>query len=316
MGIGSITSTNSISSMQMNAASSTDSKSKKVQDEITLTQQQMQKLSSKEELSVVEKANERQKLQKEISSLNAELKRHQEELSKSQKRKAMMAELLEDKKPIDEEKSEDKIQSNETSSEKSDEKNLPTGEQQTGQQENVIVKNDDGTVILKDSAKQADESKENDASVKEREAKNKDRDKAADAGMTPKEVHAMVSADSSVQQAGRQGTIIAKTRDSIAILKGEMRQDEKRGVDTEKNQAELEKLEKKENRAMAFQFSTLGEANNTMKSAEANTTGAKDNKLIGSGNNGFSNPFINALNVTQQNEGWASQQMFHVSLGH
>ena len=316
MGIGSITSTNSISSMQMNTASSTDSKSKKVQDEITLTQQQMQKLSSKEDLSVAEKTNERQKLQKEISYLNAELKRHQEELSKSQKREAMMAELREDKKPIDEEKSEDKIQTDETSSEKSNKKNLPANEQQTGQQGNVIVKNDDGTVILKDSAKQADESKESDTAEKEKEAKDKDRDKAADVGMAPKEVHAMVSADSSVQQAGRQGTIIAKTRDGIAILKGEMRQDEKRGIDTEKNQAELEKMEKKENRAMAFQFSTLGEANNAMKSAETNTIGAKDNKLIGAGNNGFSNPFINALNVTQQNEGWASQQMFHVSLGH
>lgn len=315
MGIGSITSTSSMSSMQINTAGSTDTKSKKVEDEITSAQQQLKKLSSTQELSVAEKANERQKIQKEISSLNTELKQHQEELSRSQKREAMMAELLEDTKPANEEKSEDKIQTTKASSDKPDEKNLPAGEQQTGQQGNVILKNDDGTVILKDSAKQADETKENDTAEKEKATKDKDRDKAADAGMTSKEAHAMISADSSIQQAGRQGAIVAKTRGGIAVLKGEMRQDEKRGIDTEKNQAELEKMEKKENRAIAFQSSTLGEANNTMKSAETNATGTKDNTLIGAGNNGFSNPFINALNVTQQNEGWASQQMFHVSLG-
>lgn len=313
MGIGSITSTSSMSSMQMNTAGSTDTKSKKVEDEITSAQQQLKKLSSTQELSVAEKANERQKIQKEISSLNTELKQHQEELSRSQKREAMMAELLKDTKPSNEEKSEDKIQTTEASSAKSDEKNLTAGEQQTGQQGNVIVKNDDGTVILKGSARQADETKENDTA--EKETKTTDRDKAADTGMTSKEVNAMVSADSSVQQAGRQGAIVAKTRGGIAVLKGEMRQDEKRGIDTQKNQAELEKMEKKENRAIAFQSSTLGEANNTMKSAETNATGAKDNILIGAGNNGFDNPFINAMNVTQQNEGWASQQMFHVSLG-
>lgn len=312
MGIGSIASTSGMSGMQMNTAVSTDSKSKKVEDEITSEQQQLQKLSSKQDLSVTEKTNERQKIQKEISSLNTELKQHQEELSRSQKREAMMAELLEDKKPANEEKTEDKIQTKETSADKSDEMKPQAGEQQTGQQETVIVKNDDGTVILKDSAKQADETKENISA--EKETKTSDRDKAADAGLSRKEVRAMISADSSLQQAGRQGAIVSKTRDDIAVLKGEMSQDEKHGIDTEKNQAELEKMEKKEAKAMAFQFSTLGEANNTTKSA-TDTTGANDNTLIGAGNNGFNNPFINALNVTQQDEGWASQQRFHVSLG-
>lgn len=314
MGIGSITSTSSMSGMQMTAV---DSESKKFQNEITSAQQQMQKLSSKEELSVTEKNNERQKLQKEISSLNAELKRHQEELSRSQKREVMMAELLEDKQPTNEEKSEDKIQAkeSETSLDKSDEKNLPANGQQTGQQGTVIVKNSDGTVILKETSNQTDEA--NEKGIAEKETKNTDSDTAADAGLSHKEIRAMVSADSSIQQAGRQGTVIAKTRDGIAILKGEMRQDEKRGVDTEKNQAEIEKLEKQEARATAFQFSTLGEANNTMKSAAAaNITGIKDNTQVNAGNNGLSNPFINALNVTQQEEGWVSQQRFHVSLGH
>lgn len=311
MGIGSIASTNSMSGLQLTAV---DSKSKKFQNEITNAQQQMQKLSSTQELSVMEKNTERQKLQKEISSLNAELKRHQEELSRSQKREAMMAELREDKELTKDEKSEDKIQAKETSLNTSDEKNLPADAKQTGRQGNVIVKNNDGTVILKESGRQTDETTEK--GTVEKEAKASDSDTAVDAGLSHKKVHAMVSADSSVKQANRQGTIIAKTRDGIAILKGEMRQDEKRGIDTGKNQAELEKMEKKEQRAVAFQFSTLGEANNTMKSAaETNATGTKDNAQIDAGNNGFNNPFFNAMNAAQE-DGWASQQRFFVSLGH
>lgn len=311
MGIGSIASTNNLSGMQMTTV---DSKSKKFQNEITNTQQQIQKLSSDQELSVTEKTNERQKLQKEISSLNAELKRHQEELSRSQKKEAMMAELRENKELTKDEKSEDKIQTKETSLKTSDEKNLPADAQQSGHRGNVIVKNSDGTVILKEAGKPADETREK--GTAEKEEKASDSDIAVDAGLTHKEVHAMVSADSSVNQANRQGTVIAKTRDGIAILKGEIRQDEKRGVDTEKNQAELEKMEKKEQQAMAFQFSTLSEANSTMKSAaQTNAAGIANNAQINAGNSGFNNPFINAMNATQD-DGWTSQQKFFVSLGH
>ena len=96
MGIGSITSTNSMSGMQMITAASTDPKIKNIQNEITDAKQQMQKLSSKEEISANEKASERKKFQKEISDLNTELKQHQEELRKSQKREIMLAELRED----------------------------------------------------------------------------------------------------------------------------------------------------------------------------------------------------------------------------
>ncbi|MBD5540620.1 MAG: hypothetical protein HDR00_05410 [Lachnospiraceae bacterium] len=313
MGINSITSTNSMLSMQMNTAGSTDTKSKKVQDEITSAEQQLKKLSSTQELSVAEKNNERQKIQKEISSLNTELKQHQEELSRSQKREAMMAKLLEDKKPANEEKSEDKVQAKETSSDKADEKTLLSN-RQTEQPGTVIADNDDGTVILKEETNPANEAKEDSA---EKKAENTNSDKAADAGLSQKEMHAIVSSDASVQQASRQGAVIAKTRDGIAIFKGEMRQNERRGIDTEKAQAELEKMKRQEQRATAFQSSTLGEANNTMKSAtEANGAGTKNQTQVNAENNGFNNPFINALNASQQEEKWASQQMFQVSLGH
>ncbi|MDE6663690.1 MAG: hypothetical protein K2K46_10165 [Lachnospiraceae bacterium] len=121
----------------------------------------------------------------------------------------------------------------------------------------------------------------------------------------------MVSADSSVQQANHQGSVIARTRDGIAILKGEMNQDEKRGIDTERKQNELEKMEKREQRATSFQSSILGEANNTMKSAtETNAAGTNDSTQVYSDGNG--NAYINALNLSQEDE-QTTQQRFYVS---
>ena len=86
MGISGIASTNSMSVVQMTAADLKDQKSKSIQTEITNAQQQLQKLSSAEDLSAHEKMAEQKKLQKEISGLNTKLKQHQEDLRSSQKR--------------------------------------------------------------------------------------------------------------------------------------------------------------------------------------------------------------------------------------
>ena len=322
MGIGSITSTNSMSNMQMITAASTDPKIKNIKNEITDAEQQMHKISSKEELSVNEKTDEQKKLKKEISSLNTKLKQQQEELLRAQKRESMLAELREDKKPAKEEKSEDKVQIQEFSSDKADEKNLPADQQQTNSEgSSVITRNNDGTVVLKaennqDDTRSVDTAKEQDdeakeKSISEEETKATASDKAEDTGLSHKEVRAMVSADSSVQQANNQGSVIARTRDGIAILKGEMNQDEKRGIDTERKQNELEKMEKREQRATSFQSSILGEANNTMKSAtETIAAGTNDSTQVYADGNG--NAYINALNLSQEDDQTA-QQRFYVS---
>ena len=317
MGIGSVTSISSMSGMRMTTASPSEPQSKRIQNEITNVRQQMQKLSSKEELSVSEKTNERKNLQKELSSLNTELKQYQEELRKSQKREIMMAELQEDMEPAKKENPEDKVQTKEFSLDKADERDLSTNGQNAESQGTVIFSSNDGVVILRDGMKpdgehnvdtekkQVDEA--NEESITEKESAAADKAVAADNGLSHKEIHAMLSADSSAQQAGRLGTIIAKTSDGIAILKGEIDRDEKRGIDTEKKQAELEKMENAEQRAIAFQSSILGEANNTMKSAtEINVAETKDGTLFH-----VENAFINAMKVSQEDP--ASQQKFYVS---
>lgn len=311
MGIGSVTSTNSMSGMQALKSVSTDPKIKKIENEITNAKQQMQKLSPKEELSDNKKEIERKKLQKEISGLNTKLQQHQEELRKSQKKEIRMEELQEDQKLTKEETSEDKIQAKETSSDKA------TDKQQTMSPGTVITSNSDGTVIFKGNInqdekrsidtgeKQSDKTKEKD--IAEKESKTINSDKDTETGLSHKKVYAIASADSSVQQASRQGAIIASTRDDIAILKGEMNQDEKRGVNTEKKQAELEKMEKKEQRAIEFQASILGEANNTMKSAaKTNVTGTNDKAQANAKNNAFIVPW---------GETQTAQQKFHIAFG-
>lgn len=309
MGIGSITSSNSMSGLQMVKAGSTDTKSKKIQNEITSVQQQIQKVSSKEDLSVSEKVNERKKLQREISSLNTELKQHQEELGKSKKKEIRLAELQENNNLTKEEKSENQNQTKETSAAQAGEKDMTASEKQAGQQGTVISSSSDGIVILKGNESQDDEAKEE--SIAEKEEKTTDNDNNTDTSLSRKETHAIISSNASVQQANRQGTVIAQTRDGIAVLKGEINQDEKLGIDTEKKQAELEKMEKKEQRAVTFQFSILGEANKTMKSAaEANSSAAKAMTPISAGNNAF----INALKILQEDQ-QASQQRFNVSFG-
>lgn len=291
MGIGSVTSVNSMSDMKMTMVRSTDSESKNIKNEITGVQQQMKNLSSKEELSVDEKKNERRKLQQEILSLNTELRQHQEELRRSQRREILMAEMQKERTKKEEEKPEDKAKTEETSTDKAEEIKVSAGRQQT-----------------EDADKLKEESTENET---KKVNGDMDTDKERDTGFSRKKMEAMVSADSSVQQAGRQGIVIARIRDGIVILKGEINQDMARGTDTEKKQEELEKLEKKEQRAMEAQFSILGEANRTMKSAADSELTEKKNSIQTVEEN---NPLINAVNYSKE-ESQAAQQRFYISIG-
>ncbi len=318
MGISSVTSMNSMPVSQTAATGLKDQKSKSIQSEITSTQQQIRKLSSTEDLSANEKTNKQKQLQKEISGLNAELKQYQDELRKSQKREIMMAELQEDQKPAKEEKSEDQIQAvKEASQNPEDKKDLPDDKPQTERQEAVISQNNDGVVILKDALNQdksADTNMENkpaDASQKEaidkKEPQNKDDDMTADTNLSGREIYATAAADSSLQQADRLGTVVARTRNGIAILKGEMKQDENLGADPTRKQAEIEKMEKQEQRATAFQSSILGEANNAAKSAIETNESAKDSTQDNT------KTVANAFHLFPEDQ--TLQQQFYVSIG-
>lgn len=325
MGIGSITSTNSMSARQMPAAGLKDQKSKSIQSEITEMQQKMQRLSSKEELSANEKMTERKQLRQEISGLNTELKQHQEELRRSQKRKVMLDELREDKEPAIAEQSEEEAKANAVFSDTADKDNSSTAEQQAAQPGAVITRNGDGTVMLKEAVNQnkssdadtaktgskpAEEPAKETAAGKETKAAESDRGKdttRSDDDESDKKMRAMVSADSSMQLAGRLGRVVSRTSDGIAVLKGEIKQDEIRGADTERKQAELEEMQKQEEREMTYQFSVLGEANNAMKSA------AETNVPAGEAAQAEENTlYVSGSDMLQEEQGF--QQKFYVSM--
>lgn len=314
MRVGSVASMNSVPNVQMTRARSTDVKSKKIQNEIAEKQQQMRKISSEEELSADEKVNEQKKQQKEISGLNTELKRHQEELLRSQKRELMMAQLQDHGNPAEEVKSADQVRTNETDkngiAEKEAKTSAGSSAPQADDRENVIFKSEDGTVILKGERnreqKQTDKIKED--SVVENEKKNAEDE--TDTGLSQKKVHAMIASDASVQQKSIRGAAISKIREGIAVLKGEIEQDKRHGIDTDKKQKELEKLEKQEEQARTFPFSVSDEKNSsdhTMKPA-ANV------KVFGIQTKKEDNTVINFSNTLKEND-QALQSRLQVSFG-
>lgn len=299
-GIGGISSSNSMSSMQISSSDLKDQKSKNLQNDITDVQRQIQKLSSDEELTVTEKAEEKKKLQQEKSDLSTKLKLHQDELQKSQKREIKLAELQEDRKPEKEEASENTAQTADTSSasDAAAEKKFPADDRHAMQPGTVITQNSDGTVILKEILNQAAENgagtqtkqaesgfkaqtkqaqtanEETDAAEKEKKADEDD--SVTNAGLTEKEVQAMTFADASMQRADRQGALVTKTTDDIAVLRGEIKQDALRKEDTEGKRAALRDMQKQRMREMAFQFSMLGEADQAMQSmTDTNQTAAQ-----------------------------------------
>lgn len=272
-GIGSIASSGSMSYKQITSSDLKDQKSKSLQNDISDVQQKIKRLSSEEDLTVTEKAEEKQKLQQEKSELSTKLKLHQDELQKSQKRDIKLAELQEDRKPEKEEDAESKVQAVETSSaaDAADEKKPPADDRHSLPPGTVITRNSDGTVILKEILNQAAESdtgaqtqqaealKEDSAAEKEKKTAEDESD--AEIGLTGTEVQAMVSADAAMQQADRQGALVDRTGNDISVLQGEIKQDAYRGTDTESKEAELKGMQEQRKREMAFQFSMLGEAN-------------------------------------------------------
>ncbi len=314
MEIGSITSAKTLTVTQVTPSVLKDQKSKSIQNEITEVRQQMQKLSSKEDLSAKEKTNERKKLQKEISGLTTELKQYQDDLLRSQKREQMLAKLWEDKKPVKEDISETDTRPEKETSNTTVKSDQSSKEQQTAQANSIVAQNSDGTVILKEITGQdrnsdrdtkTEPAVEIEEEVNDETETNSDDDAVADFRPSNKEIQAIVTSDSSLQQTRHLGTIISKTSDGIAILKKEIEQAKELGLDTELKQAELKKIERQEQLAMAFQFSILGAADQALQSA------VNPQSSIDKTTDRENNAYINALNLSQ--EEYASQQKFYVS---
>lgn len=91
--------------------------------------------------------------------------------------------------------------------------------------------------------------------------------KRQQAGMSKAGMAAMITADSSMKQAQAQGRVATNMKGQAGILRAEISQDAKRGVNVEKKQEELSDLEHRLEDTTASQVSSMADAAKVMKDA-------------------------------------------------
>ncbi len=106
------------------------------------------------------------------------------------------------------------------------------------------------------------------------EGKTKASDKGN--GMTQAGMEAMISADVSMKQAAKQGSVATKMEGRAGVLEMEIKLDSARDGNVDAKQEELAKTVQKAADASAAQISTLGKANKAMKEAADSESGTKE----------------------------------------
>lgn len=267
MGIGGVRAIDGMTGRQGAAAQPVDSVSRNIQNEISDVQRQKQGLSSKQEMSVGEKAKKKQELQQELGSLNTQLRLRQEEVRKEQQREALSGEVRAvGVDAADAEKGKPDIKDTEKS--KTDGEDAKKSGSRDAEKKNI---NSEGA---------AREAVSTEIQAAEKEDKNDKDEKLKDIGMPRAEMQTIVEANSAKEQTRRREAVIARMESGIVILKGEIRQDEIRGADVEKKKAELKKQEKKVQNAASGLPTVGGPSKTTDAVARTKAGGAKEKSVI------------------------------------
>lgn len=272
MGISGIGAMGSMSSRQMTAVQPADSVSKNIQNEISSAQRQKQALNSKGDMSAKEKMKKSQELQQEISSLNTQLRMREEEVQKEQKK----VDLSDKVRPVKE-------------NEKNAENKEISIEEQTSPY-NPVRKLENIDIQFGNTDKEKTEKTE--------ETEKTEDSEDADTKASAKETKAVITGNSAIQQAEQHRKVIVRMKDAIAVFKGEIKQDEARGMDVEDKKAELEKQEEKMHKASGSQFSVLGKANKAIHEARQEVQGRTK---AASNAGGSVQDMIKATNLSKDN---------------
>lgn len=260
MGIGSIKAMDGMAGRQGTAVRSADFVSKNIQDEISDVQQQKRGLSSKQEMSAEEKAKKRQELQQELSSLNTQLRKRQAEARKEQQREVLLGEVRSaDGHVTDAEKSGNKAAAETT--ENAEKNKTDSG---AGEEKNINVESPEREAVSKGIG------------AEKKEAADKKARELEDIGMPLGEMKDIVERESFKEQRRRREAVIARMESGIVILKGEIRQDELRGADVEKKEAELKKQEQRVQKAVAGLPDVKGPAKAAGQAAQVRSGGAEE----------------------------------------
>lgn len=91
--------------------------------------------------------------------------------------------------------------------------------------------------------------------------------KTASTGISRTGMEAITAADASFEQVKRQGMVVARMEGGIGVLKAEIGQDERLGVEVEWKKEELARLEEKAQKAAVSRSETIGEAHQAMRTA-------------------------------------------------
>lgn len=147
--------------------------------------------------------------------------------------------------------------------------------------------------------------------IREEEKKGTEEENKA-IGISGTGMQETVAADLAMRQLRSRQSVISGMENDIAILQGEIRQDEARGANVEQKQAALKKQEEKVQKASAPRFSVL---DNTYKvivdATRANTGGSKETAVNNVKRNSDANAFIKSSNYTKENK--QSPQPFYTS---
>ncbi len=288
MGIGKIEAAGGVSGAEMTRMQPVDTVSKNIENEIFGLQRRMKELSSNEELSAEEKGKKRQEFRQEISKLNIELRQHQAELGREKRGEVIRREIKEDGG----EGRDAKAGNGAAGSTKADGSAADSAGAAAGKvpdrasMETKAAGSEASVQALAAGSAAAVQTKSAGSSVVSGEGpgSGEDNDIRADAAgdrdaekTEEKRNFAkdreMFAGDSAMKRAKSQGAVIARMEGGIAILKGEIKQDEARGVNVDRKKEELARQERKLEQASAFQSSILGGSNQTLQEAARSQTG-------------------------------------------
>ncbi len=130
-----------------------------------------------------------------------------------------------------------------------------------------------------------------------------------DTGVSFSEAKPLMGAKASMEQVRDGGRIVAKIENGIAILKGEIRRDEARGVNTDKKEEELARQEERAQRIKLSQSAVLGEARQAMQEGQPEGSRAAGTKQ--QAQNGAGIQSTNYAKEADENRQW----QIHVSTG-
>ncbi len=234
------------------AAQPADAVSKNIQDEISEVQRQKQGLSSKQEMSEGERSKKKQELQQKLNSLNTRLRQRQAEVSRKQKQADRLDEMSApdtDTRTHQAERKDTEKTGQSRKAGKSAEQSMnaqapvtkdaaekmsgigatESGAGKTGRNAGKTERNTEKTSRSTDELKRSSED-DSDERLK-------------NSGIPQDKMQAIVGGDIFREQAERREVVIARIEGGIAILKGEIRQDEMLGNDVQKKKAELKERE-------------------------------------------------------------------------